>query len=441
MILLAAAITAILIAVNALYVAAEFAAVSVRRTKLRLRAAAGDRLARIALQQIDEPQRLDDYVAACQVGITLSSLALGAVGQAQVAPLVTPWFASFGGGAAAAQSTAAVVVLVTLTALQMVVGELVPKSLALHDPTTAVRWAALPMLVSSRLLAGFVRVLNGSGRAILRLLGHRPSGHAHVHSPEEIELLVAESGEGGALEERDTRRLRRALRLRQRKARHLMTPRTRIRALDAALPLDELVGEVLGGSYTRYPVYSGERENVVGIVHSRDVAARVLAAGGVGSLDEVLRPAVAVPETMAADDLLRLIRAQNAFQVVVLDEFGGLAGIVSASDVLREVLGDVPDDFGGAPLVPEELPDGRVRLPGRLPIDRAARRSGMDWDGVADTVAGAVLETAGGVPKAGDRLQLGGIEIEVERVEGRAVVSVIATRRVAGDEEGEPADG
>jgi putative hemolysin len=189
---------ALLIAINGLYVAAEFAAVSVRRSRLRSRADEGDRLARSALAQIEPAERLDDFVAACQIGITLSSLALGAVGQALIAPVLAPWFAQWGRpGSAAGQTTAATVVLLGLTALQMVLGELVPKSVALHAPTTLIRWTAPPMRWSSRLLSGFVAVLNGSGRVVLRTLGHEPAGHAHVHSPEELELLVAESGEGG----------------------------------------------------------------------------------------------------------------------------------------------------------------------------------------------------------------------------------------------------
>jgi putative hemolysin len=427
MIALILTLAATLILVNALYVAAEFAAVSVRRNQLRLRAEEGDRLARSAWHQIATPARLDDFVACCQVGITLSSLALGAFGQAQLAPRLAPLFGRLGDGATvAAHSTAAVVVLVVLTAVQMILGELVPKSLALQAPLTTIRWTALPLRVSSWVLTWFVRFLNGSGHLVLRAVGHEGVGHAHLHSPEEIELLVTESSAAGAIEPQDARRLRRALQLRLRRARHLMTPRPQVRAIDADLPVDELVRAVLEGAFTRYPVYRGDRENILGIIHSRDVAARVIRGEPIAAVDEVLRPAVAVPETMPAEDLVERIREAKAMQLVVLDEYGGLAGIVSASDLLREVLGEVPDDFGGAPLVPLRLPDGRVRLPGRLPLDRAARWTGVRWDSEADTVAGAILEALGGVPTAGQRVTLDGLEVEVERVEQRAVVSVLS---------------
>lgn len=433
MLALSLALTALLILATALYVAAEFAAVSVRRSQLRSLAEEGDRLAQIAIEQIEPAERLDRFVAASQVGITLTSLGLGAVAQAQIAPALAPWLERLGGaGPAAAQTTAAALVLAALTVLSMIVGELVPKSLALHAPLATVRLTALPMRWSSRLLAWFVVVLNGSGKLILRALGYTATGHAHVHSPEELELLVTESGKGGGLELQDSRRLRRALQLRLRRARHLMTPRPRVHAIDADLPLDELIRAVVAGPYTRYPVYRGERENIVGILHSRDLAVRLVAGNPPVSTDELLRPAVAVPETMASEDLLRTMRTRNALLLVVLDEFGGLAGIVSASDVLREVLGEVPDDYGGAPVIPVRLPDGRVRLPGRLPLDRAAAWTQAEWRGEADTVAGAVLAAFGRIPEAGERIEIGGVEVEIERVEQRAVVSVIS--RVRGED-------
>lgn len=435
MIALSLALLALLISINGLYVAAEFAAVSVRRSRLRSRADEGDRLARSALAQIEPAARLDDFVAACQIGITLSSLALGAVGQALIAPVLAPWLADWGvAGSAAARTTAATVVLLALTALQMILGELVPKSLALHAPTTLARWTAPPMRWSSRLLSGFVAVLNGSGRLVLRALGHEPAGHAHVHSPEELELLVAESGEGGALEREDASRLRRALELRRRRARHVMTPRPRMVALDADAPPEELAAQVLSGRYTRYPVFRGDRENLIGILHSRDLAARLLAGRPLAPLEEWLLPVAVVPETMSGDEVMRVMRRDNSLQLVVLDEYGGVAGIVSASDVLREVLGEMPQDFGGAPIAPESLPDGRVRLPGRLPVDRARRWTGGAWPPRSETVAGAVLDAFGHLPAEGERTVIGGVEVEVERMEENAVVSVLSgVREGAGD--------
>ena len=436
MLALSLALIAVLIAANALYVAAEFAAVSVRRSRLETDVDRGDRLARTVLRQIDTPARLDDFVAACQVGITLSSLALGAVGQALIAPQVAPWLAALGPvDTVAAHSIAAVAVLVALTALQMVLGELMPKSLALHAPTRTARWLAFPMLWSSRLLGGFVKILNGSGRFILRTLGHPAIGHAHVHSPEELEVLVAESGQSGVFARQESLSLRRALEMRRRKARHLMTPRPRVHSIDGDLPPDELARAVLEGPYTRYPVYRGERENVIGILHSRELAARVLAGEPLAPIDDFLRPVVAVPETMSSERMLGAMRHEKALQLVVLDELGGLAGIVSASDLLRDVLGHVPEDFGGTPVAPERLPDGSLRLPGRLPVDRAARWTGTPWPYDVDSVAGAVLAVLDHLPGEGEGLEIAGGRAEVERVEQHTVVSIV-WRSVAGGADG-----
>ena len=423
-------LVAALIAANAFFVAAEFAAVGVRRSRLRTRADAGDSLARSALEQIEPPERLDDFVAACQVGITLSSLALGAVGQAQIAPLVGSRL-GLGGGtgeAVAAHSAAAVVVLLALTALQMILGELVPKSLALHAPVPTVRWAAVPMRWASRLLSWFVTFLNGSGRMILRALGQPTVAHAHVHSPAELELLVAESGSDGAFEREESRRLQRALALRRRRARQLMTPRPRVLSLDADAPPEELARAVLESPFTRYPVFRGDRENVIGILHARDLAARAVSGRLDEPIESILRPAVVVPESMPSHELWQVMQRRRALQVVVLDEFGGLAGIVSSSDLLRDVLGSVPEDFGGTRVVPEELADGRLRLPGRLPADRAERWTGVAWPQESDTVAGTVLDAFGRLPEAGERTEIAGLPVEVERVEHQTVTSVLVTR-------------
>lgn len=247
-------------------------------------------------------------------------------------------------------------------------------------------------------------------------------------------MLVAASGDGGGLDSEDSRRLQRALALRRRTARQLMTPRTQVQALDADRPSEQLARAALEGPYTRYPVYRGARENLVGILHSRDLAARVLRGEPLEPLESLLRPVVAVPEGLPSDRLLAIMRRERALLVVVVDEFGGVAGIVSSSDLLRDVLGAVPEDFGGAPVAVEETPDGRLRLPGRLPVDHASRATGVPWPQEAGTVAGAVLAALGHLPSPGERLRIGEIEVEVERFENRAVVSVlVAPRRETGD--------
>ena len=233
--LLASFVILLLILLTALYVAAEFAAVGARRSRLRRLAEDGNALAARILPVVDDAHELDRYIAVSQIGITLSSLILGAYGQAAIAPRVAPLLVSvFGLEADTAESTAAVIVLLTLTILAMIVGELVPKSLALQNPTRAALMTVLPMQWSQRLFSWTIDALNGSGAILLRLLRVPSTGHRHVHSPEEIELLIAESRDGGLLEPEEQVRLHRALRLGLRTASQLMVPRGRLSAIDVA---------------------------------------------------------------------------------------------------------------------------------------------------------------------------------------------------------------
>src|SRR5919109_5393771 len=240
MVLVAILIVAVLILINALYVAAEFAAVSVRRSRIQQLAADGNPLAAWLLPVLQSPASLDRYIAACQIGITLSSLVLGAYAQSTFAVWLTPYFASLGGfQALAAQSTSAAVVLLILTVGQVIFAELVPKSLALQYPTHTAMYTLFAMVPSLWIYRPFIKWLNGTGLLLLRLLGAPQHGHRHIHSPEEIELLIADSRNGGLLEPDEHRRLQRALRLNLRQTKQLMVPRRQIAAVDIETPLEQ----------------------------------------------------------------------------------------------------------------------------------------------------------------------------------------------------------
>lgn len=428
----------VLIALTALYVAAEFAAVSVRRSRIRQSAEQGDTRAAILLPYIDDPHQLDQYIAASQVGITLSSLILGAFGQATLAGDLTPLLVRFGGlQEATAQSLSAVFVLVGLTALAMVLSELVPKSLALQFPTQTALHTVRPMRWSLTLMSWLIRVLNGSGMLILRMLGLSAAGHRHIHSPEEIDLLIGESREGGLLKPDEHRRLRRALQLSVRPARQLMVPRPRVVAVDVDTPTDEVLRRLAGTPYTRLPVYRGSIDNVVGMLHSKDLVIRHLEEGPAPNLEALMRPILIVHESVTADRLLTLMRDRRSHQAIVADEYGGVAGLVTLEDVMAEVLGAVGDEFKPAEPTPETLPDGRVRLPGPMRLDEAEPWIGILWEGEADTVGGRVTEELGHLPEPGERLEIDGVEVEVERVSNHAVASVLAAPLAQPEEDDE----
>lgn len=424
------AVLFIFIGLNALYVAAEFAAVAVRRSRVRSRAQAGDRLARRLLPFLEDPRRLDDYIAACQVGITLSSLMLGAYGQARLSDYLVPVFVGLGGlQGLAAESAAGATILLALTGTQVVVGELIPKSLALHDPTRVARITILPMEVSLRVLRPLTAVLNGSGWWILGRLGIRRGTERHLHSPEEIEYLVAESRKGGLLEPEEHRRLQHALAMDVRRVRQLMVPRTEMKALPLDLTVDEALEAIDGYPYTRYPVYRDTVDGVTGIVHARDLALRRFQGGGDAPLHSLLRPVLAVPQELTADRFLAKLREGRAVMAVVVDEFGGVSGIVTIQDLLTELLGEMADESWPDDEPPaERLPDGRLRFPGRLPLHEAEEWTGLRWGGTtADTINGVLAERLGRFPVVGDVIQVDGATIVVESVLGTVARTVLVT--------------
>ena len=432
MVLTAVLVISALIVVNAVYVAAEFAAVSVRRSRIQALAEEGNRLAAWLLPILESPAALDRYIAVCQIGITLSSLILGAYAQATLAVWLVPVFAEWGGlQHVAAQSTSAAFVLVALSILQVLLSELVPKSLALQYPTPMSLYTIIPMAPSAWILRPFNWMLNGSGLLMLRLLGAPHQSHRHIHSPEEIELLIADSRDGGLLEPDEHRRLQRALRLNLRQARQLMVPRRKISALDVNTPLNEVISIVSQSPFSRLPVYRDSIDNIVGMLHTKDLVRWYVSGGAQGTLADVIRPIASVHESVTADRVLKQLKERRSHQALVVDEHGGTAGLVTLEDVLSELLGNVGDEFKPGEPVPETLPDGRVRLPGSLSVDDAAGLLDIDpWNTDATTVGGLVVAELGHLPAAGESVRLGDFELMVERIAGHAVETVIA-RRIA----------
>jgi putative hemolysin len=435
-ILSAILVMTVLILINAVYVGAEFSVVSVRRSRIQQLASEGNPLAAWLLPLIESRAALDRYIAACQIGITLSSLLLGAFAQRTIALELAPLFGRFGGlQEVAAQSTSAIVVLLLLTVAQVIFGELVPKSLALQYPTQAALYTLVPMVPSLWLYRPFIKLLNGSGLFLLRLMGSPSQTHAHIHSPDEIELLIAESRDGGLLEPDEHRRLQRALRLNLRQAKQLMVPRPRISALDINTPLDDVTALVAQSPFSRVPVYRDSIDNVVGVLHTKDLVRWRVSDEGETTLDHLLRPIASVHESVTADRVLRELRARRSHQALVVDEFGGTAGLLTLEDVLSELLGGVGDEFKNGDPAAQVLADGSVRLPGAMAVNDAAALLDTRWDTEATSVGGLITAALGHLPVAGERATIGSYEFEVERVAHHALGSALA-RRVAPDATG-----
>jgi CBS domain containing-hemolysin-like protein len=316
----------------------------------------------------------------------------------------------------------------------VILGELVPKSLALQNPTVTALATVLPMQWSMRAFSWSIALLNGSGVLLLKLLGVPATGHRHVHSPEEIALLIAESRDGGLLEPQEQVRLHRALRLGLRTARQLMVPRARLAAIDAALPFDEVLKIVAASPYSRLPVYRGSIDSIIGILHIKDVVTRYVQAGAL-TVAALLRPIVSVPESMPADRLLAFLRERRSHQALVVDVQGTVAGLITLEDVVAELLGGVADEFKTMQVRPIRLSDGRLRIPGSMRLEQAAPLISEAWRGSDETVGAHLATLLGGVPEAGEEFDIDGAHVEIEAIEGDAIASVIVGDRAGSDDE------
>lgn len=437
----------VLILFNALYVAAEFAAVGARVSRVEKYANEGRWLARAILPIVRETKRLDTYIAACQIGITVSSLVLGAFGQATLGLALGNWLvASADMETLPAFALSAVIVLVVLTSTQVVLGELIPKTVALQFPVRTAMYTYLPMKWSLVAFSPFIRFLNGSGNAILRLFGAtHAGGHHHVHSPEEIEMLLSESTVEGSIDEEEGERLRAGLRLSRRSARQLMVPRRDIVGIDIGQSPDRTLAVVRTSPYTRLIAYRGNLDEVLGFLHIKDLTGHIARGGSMDAIESLLRPLLSIPSDLSADRVLEQLRERRARLALVVNEHGEIDGLLTLQNVVSEVLGEIDDEFKeSSEERPVALGDGRWRVSGRLEVDelldwavdQGLRRSENDSD--AQTVSGLVMHELEAVPSVGDGVTLNGMHLVVERMRGVAVESVIVTLLA---EDGAHADG
>ncbi len=429
-------VVGLLVGANALYVAGEFASVSARRARIVQLADEGNRLAQTVLPVLEDPRKLDNYIAASQVGITLSSIMLGIYGQQQIAPLIEPWLAalplggfSSGGGDIAAAGLAALLVLIVLTTLQVILGELVPKSVAIQYPERLALITALPMKWSADyVLRPLIIVLNGSGALILRLLGATYTrGHAHVHSPEEIIILVKESHRGGVLDAEERQLLGNLFRASTKRAEEIAIPRNRIVAVDA----DESVYRVLklaaDSAYTRIPVFENNIDNIIGFVHLRDLF-NLYRRDGQADLRTVLRPVPFVPGTLPVVDVWNRLNEARSYLAIVFDEYGGTRGLITREDLIEEVFGEVQDEFDHERAPIEASGDGQFVVRGDMLIDDLNDLLDLKLPhDLANTVGGLLVEELGRMPRVGDSVEVSNVRLRVESVENLAVRLVYLT--------------
>lgn len=422
------AVIAALLFINALYVAAEFATLSSRRARLAQMAEEGNRLAGMVLPIVEDPRRLDTYIAACQLGITVSSLVLGFYAQATLSSTVAPWLERLGvASGVAALSLAATVVLLVLTGFQVVLGELVPKNIAVQYPERLARLTVLPLRWSIILFRPLIWIFNGSGQVILRLMGVEPTReHVHVHTAEEIAILVEESGEGGLLDRQERRLIENTLWMRRSSVRQIMVPRTRVMAAPVDTPCEALFEQLANSYFSRLPLYERSIDNIVGVVHLKDLLClHMRSDAGCVDARQVMAPALFIPESMPADQAFALLQQKRFHVAVVLDEYGGTAGIVTLEDLIEEIFGEVQDEFDQEVPLFRVLPGNRVLVRWDWLIEDLNQLLDLKLPSVeADTIGGLVLNELAHVPEVGEIVEVAGVPLRVERVEGKGVAAV-----------------
>ena len=416
-----------LVLLNGLFVAAEFAIVGAPRATMDRLAQRGSRSARLVQRILHTPRLQDRFIATAQLGITVASLGLGMYGEHAIAERIAAGMAALGGGAwAAAHAMSSVIAIAILTYLHIVLGEMIPKSLALqHAGTSALlitpvmRWielAVLPLVVG----------LNGIGNGVLRLFGiHRQiTATEQYYTSEELQLVVEESEEGGALRRDAGQMLLDLFEFGDLTAGQVMVPRVSVVGIPADASAEELRDILRETPHTRYPVYEQDLDHILGMVHIKDVL-RVLISDQTLSGARI-RPLPVVPETAPLDAVLAAMKADRTQMAIAIDEHGGTAGAITLADLFEEVIGEIDESVTDIPDI-RELADGRLRVLGAVRLGEVGERFDLDLHHEdVDSVSGLVLMILGRPPRVGDVVEFGRVRIEVAAVRGRGVDEAIA---------------
>jgi CBS domain containing-hemolysin-like protein len=428
--LLPIAIILILILLNGLFVAAEFAIVGVPPASIERLAAQGHRTARLVRWILHDPGRQDRYIATAQLGITGASLGLGMYGEHVIAEWLSRFLESHGASAwFAVHGTASALSIVILTYFHIVLGEMVPKSLALLNAERTVLWIAPPMRWIQFLFYPLVVGLNATGNAILRLMGiHREISRSHYHTPEELEFIVRESEEGGLLHAEAGKILRGLFEFGDLTAGEIMVPRVRVLGIPIDASSAQIAAVVQASNHTRYPVYKGDLDHIVGVIHIKDILRLALAGG---TLEEnSIRQAPYVPETAELDTVLTSMRQSDVEMAVVMDEHGGTAGIIALEDIFEEVVGDIEEGITKPADIIREG-EGRWRVSGTVRLDEVGEVLDMTLEHEeVDTVSGLVLMLLDRPPLVGDAIVFDQVRFEVIAVAGHGVGACLVTREM-----------
>ena len=427
----------LLIAVNAFFVSVEFAAVASRKARIEILAEEGNAAARIVKSWLENPSKRDRMIAASQIGITMVGLALGAIGentfQELLQPIIstltlpdnleflTPFLNAF----------PLILSMLIITTLLVVFGEMVPKVATLQQPERVAMLSAQPMKVFSTIFKWFIDGLDSMTKITLRMFGLQlVGGHSLIYTVDELKQMISESEEGGVLEQPEREMLESVFDFGGLLVRQVMIPRTEVVALEANTSLDEIITTVTQHSYTKLPVYETDLDQIIGILHVKDVLRAMnqpdcqdLTAG------KMAREALYIPETLPVNDLLHQFRHNRQHIAIVMDEYGGTAGLVTLEDLLEEIVGEVSDQFDITLPEIQTLPDGSVLIDGLTLIEAVNQQLNLNLiNPHYDTIAGYFLGKLGHIPKIGDTIDSGGVHLQVEGMDGLRIAQLKLTR-------------
>lgn len=414
-----------LLCCNALFVAAEFALIGAPRPSLKRRATEGDRLAAWVYRTLTEPRLQDRYIATAQIGITLASLGLGMYGEHALAAGLAPYFEGFGLHRwIAAHSLATAASLTLLTYLHIVLGEMVPKSLALMHAEKTVLRIARPMRWAEFVLYPLILVLNGLGNLLLRAMGiNRQEYQGGYHTPEELELIVQESQDVGLLKPESGKVIRELFDFGELTAGQVMTPRVHLTGVPAGASLEELRGLLRQDRHTRYPVYEEDLDHILGMVHIKDLLRLLVAGQPLGEGD--VRPVAFLPETADLNTVIEAMRRTRTQMVVVMDEHGGTAGLVVNDDLIEEMMGEMAEGEHSEAEVYRGR-DGRLRAAGTLRLEELGQHLALALEHEeVESVSGLVLSLLDRPPAVGDEVRWSGVCFRVSAVEGLGVARCV----------------
>ena len=428
---------AVLLLVNGFFVAAEFALVRSRRTRLESMARTGDWKARLALRASGNLARV---YSASQLGVTLASLALGALAESSLGGWMAHWLSTLPLAIelSVRVGLGATIALAIITFFHVVFGELAPRGAALSHPESVARWLTPPLLGFAWIATPFTSLLNRSSQIVLRLFGQKAANpEENVHSAEELRMLVEQSQEVGVLQSQDADMLEGVFEFSEKNAREVMTPRTEIDALDIDATLDETLALVEESGRSRYPVYEETIDNIIGLVLAKDLIPILRSPPPDFSLRSIMRPVHVVPGSREVEEVLSDFKRLKVHMAIVLDEFGGTAGLVTMEDLLEEIVGEILDEYDEPPEHLERESPDLVIVPGGTNIGELNERFGLNVpDDDYTTIGGYIFGALGRLAVVGDRITAGGAVFTVRDMDGRRIDSLAVDLHAAGDRRG-----